>query len=316
LKDRLNFQYFKYFQDLTILELIKAGASYLQDAGIEDPFNESLLLMSYTLGLPVDKIILSYGNKINKKNRYGLLNKYIKYINRRSKKEPYAYIVKSKEFYSIGFFVNKNVLIPRPDTETLVSEGLKEIKRLSGSKLKDKINIIDLGTGSGAIAISLAKNAENVLIYAADNSYKVLKVTQKNIILNNVEKNVILTYFDILNPNICWYNEDSFDIIIANPPYIRTGELETLDEGVRLYEPLKALDGGVDGLKFYRKIFEFVKSLNGKSGNFCLLLEIDSRYMKDIKDMYELEFKNKENKQIYFIKDLSGKERVVKIVYG
>jgi release factor glutamine methyltransferase len=272
--------------------------------------------MSYTLGLPVDKIILSYGNKINKKNRYGLLNKYIKYINRRSKKEPYAYIVKSKEFYSIGFFVNKNVLIPRPDTETLVSEGLKEIKRLSGSKLKDKINIIDLGTGSGAIAISLAKNAENVLIYAADNSYKVLKVTQKNIILNNVEKNVILTYFDILNPNICWYNEDSFDIIIANPPYIRTGELETLDEGVRLYEPLKALDGGVDGLKFYRKIFEFVKSLNGKSGNFCLLLEIDSRYMKDIKDMYELEFKNKENKQIYFIKDLSGKERVVKIVYG
>lgn len=311
---------FQDFQDLTILESIKIGVSCLQDAGIENPFNESLLLMSYTLGMPVDKIILSYGNKINKKNRYKLFNKYIKCINRRSKKEPYAYIVKSKEFYSLDFFVNKNVLIPRPDTEIIVFEGLEEIKRLSGSKLKDKIkdkiNIIDLGTGSGAIAIAIAKNAENVVIYAADNSCEALKVAHKNIILNNVEKNVILTYFDILNPNICWYNENSFDIIIANPPYIKAEELGTLDEGVRLYEPMKALDGGVDGLKFYRKIFELVKSLHGKSENFCLLLEIDSRYMKDIKAMYELEFKNKENKQIDFIKDLSGKERVAKIVYG
>ncbi len=305
------------FQRQSILELTKSGASLLKDSGLVNPFKESLLFMSYALKMPLEQVILNYENKIDNKG-YKI---YAHCIKRRAKKEPFAYITGKKEFYSLEFFVNKHVLIPRPETETLVSEGLKEIDRLKGKK--KKVIVIDLGTGSGAIAVSLAKNANNVFVYAADKTYRVLKVADKNIRLNNIENRVRLVYFDILNRNICWYNETmgffdqnlylyNFDIIISNPPYIRTGELKKLDPGVGLYEPLSALDGGADGLKFYKKIFDIVK-LFKKS--FSLLLEIDAEDAERIENLYKLKFQDKDNKIIEFIKDMSDRIRVVKITY-
>ncbi|MHB8326225.1 MAG: class I SAM-dependent methyltransferase, partial [bacterium] len=124
--------------NFTILETIKAGAEYLKknNGDILDCFKESLLLMSYVLNIPIEKIIINYESKISK-NKLKVFNGYIA---RRAKKEPFAYIIKNKEFYSIDFFVNKNVLIPRPDTEILVDESLKEINRLNARINNDNYN--------------------------------------------------------------------------------------------------------------------------------------------------------------------------------
>ncbi len=362
--------------NFTIFETIKAASEYLKENNNEivDYFKESLLLMSYALNVSIEKIIINYENKITE-DKQNIFNGYIK---RRAEKEPFAYIINNKEFYSIDFFVDKNVLIPRPDTEILVDESLKEIYRLTNKKINSansysrqscnesdiknnaakSISIIDIGTGSGAIAVSIAKNCKypNIEIFAADNSYNALNIAKKNAVLNNVENKIKLTYFNILNPNICWYNEFSkkynadfynFDIIISNPPYIISSDINFLSDEVKNYEPCEALDGGIDGLKFYRKIFELFSSAikdsissNSTANEFCLLLEIDSRYKEEIKKIFELTFYSKDNNYnnsfedykskintkdnknnpinitINFIKDLSGKERVAKINYG
>lgn len=304
---------------MSVYKLIKWGESCLESENIENPFNESISIMCFVLKKTLDGVIVSYENKIPA----NLAGTFKKSIFKRSLKEPYAYITNEKEFYSLPFFVDKHVLIPRPDTECLVEETLKEIKRFQ-KILKKKLSIIDLGTGSGAIAISIAKNTSNVIIYAVDNSFKSLEVAKKNAILNGVENRIVFAYFDILKPNICWLNEKTklfdsvlydFDIIISNPPYIKTGEIETLAADVRLYEPIRALDGGTSGLKFYRKIFELA-ALSSFKKMKSLLLEIDCRERAVIELLYEEKFNDIMSKQINFINDLNKKERVVRIRYG
>ncbi len=270
--------------------------------------------MKYVLRKTIEEVIISYNEKVAESK----INLFERLIERRSKREPFAYIVNKKEFYSLDFFVSRSVLIPRPDTECLVDEALKEIKRLSGA-LKRKIYILDIGTGSGAIAISIAKNSDNVIIYAADNSMGSLNAARKNIIANGVQKRVKPVYFDMLKlksdimPDILSNNFNNFDIIISNPPYIETGELEMLEDDIKLYEPLKALDGGEDGLKFYKKILDTaVKTKNNKT----IILEIDCRKKSEIQSLFAEKFKNKKFKNITFINDLNNKERAVKITYG
>ncbi len=299
---------------MSVYELIKRGETCLKNENILNPFNESACIMKYVLRKTIEEVIISYNEKVAESK----INLFERLIERRSKREPFAYIVNKKEFYSLDFFVSRSVLIPRPDTECLVDEALKEIKRLSGA-LKRKIYILDIGTGSGAIAISIAKNSDNVIIYAADNSMGSLNAARKNIIANGVQKRVKPVYFDMLKlksdimPDILSNNFNNFDIIISNPPYIETGELEMLEDDIKLYEPLKALDGGEDGLKFYKKILDTaVKTKNNKT----IILEIDCRKKSEIQSLFAEKFKNKKFKNITFINDLNNKERAVKITYG
>ncbi len=320
-----NSHNFDINENLSVYKLLKWGELHLDDKSIANPFNESASILGYVLKKSLDEILVSYENKVDR-DRVDLFRGLIA---RRKLREPYAYITKKKEFYSLPFFVDRSVLIPRPDTECLVEETLMEIKRLQRVS-KKKLFIIDLGTGSGAIAVSIAKNTDNVIIYAADSSLEAMDVARRNIALNGVEDKVILTYLDMLRPDVLWINETTnlfdtvllqgFDIIVSNPPYIKTEELNALDDDVRLYEPIGALDGGSSGLRFYEKIFELVsqdenrgfsKLKNGKY--ISLILEIDYREKDIIKLLCEEKFYDIMHKQIDFINDLNKRERAVKI---
>lgn len=169
-------------------------------------------------------------------------NIFLKNINRRLKNEPIAYILEKCEFMKINFLLNKNTLIPRPDTEILASLSIDIIKK---NNLK---TVLDIGTGSGAIAISLAKYCENISITAVDINENTLKIAKKNAILNNIS-NINFIKSDIFE-NIF----EKFDIIVSNPPYIKTNVIKYLDNNVKDYEPHIALDGGKDGLLFYNNI--------------------------------------------------------------
>ena len=305
---------------MNIYELIKYGEYKLKDAGIRNPYNESLGLMRYVLGLSLEKVIVSYDDNISEAKRLT----FEKLIERRCKKEPFAYIVKNKEFYSLNFYVDETVLIPRPDTECLVDEAIEEIRRLYDMH-KRKIYVLDLGTGSGAIAISIAKNFDNVIIYAADNNLNSLETAKKNIINNGVQEKIVPVFLDMLKLNanggksledFNFYNLNNYDLIISNPPYITTADLTLLEDDIKLYEPLEALDGGKDGLLFYRKIFDAASLAREKIKT--LILEIDYRKKKEIQFLFEEKFSNIDSKfkKISFINDLNNKERAVKIIYG
>ncbi|MGC8553958.1 MAG: peptide chain release factor N(5)-glutamine methyltransferase [Candidatus Acidulodesulfobacterium sp.] len=312
---------------MTIYELIKYGEYRLKKAGIQNSYNESLGLMQYALGLNLEKIIVSYEDNISEEKK----QTFEKLIERRFKKEPFAYIVKNKEFYSLNFYVDESVLIPRPDTECLVDTAIEEIQRFYGI-YKKKIYVLDIGTGSGAIAISIAKNFDNVIIYAADNNLKTLNTARKNIINNGVQEKIVPVYLDMLKLNggenlsfhtsdtsagdFNFYNLNNYDLIISNPPYITTEDLTSLENDIKLYEPVGALDGGKDGLLFYRKIFDAASFACEKIKT--LILEIDYRKKKEIQSLFDEKFNNinLRFKEICFINDLNNKERAVKITYG
>ena len=180
-------------ENFSVYDLVKWGDNYLKARNIENPFNESLLIAGHILGQPPGKVIISYNDGADG-NAADLFKRLIE---RRGEEEPYAYITNKKEFYSLDFYVDGSVLIPRPDTECLVDEALREIKKLS-KILKRKTRVLDIGTGSGAIAISIAKNSDNVIIYAADNSNESLEIAKKNAAANGVTEKVVPVYFDMM----------------------------------------------------------------------------------------------------------------------
>jgi release factor glutamine methyltransferase len=165
---------------------------------------------------------------------------------RRARQEPVAYITGRKEFWSLDFVVTPDVLIPRPETELVVEVALEHAKRCSG---KSQLQILDLGTGSGAIAISLAKELPQAKMAVVDVSAAALQVARRNSERHGVENRI-----HFLGGDLFEYVGGEFDLIVSNPPYVRRGELSSLTAEIRDWEPLTALDGGKDGLDCYRRI--------------------------------------------------------------
>lgn len=218
--------------------------------------------------------------------------RFEEFFNRRLKNEPIAYILGKCEFMAMDFLLNNHTLIPRPDTEILVEKAIEIINQ---NNFK---NVIDIGTGSGAIAISLAKYC-NISIDAIDISFKALEIAKENAKLNNV-KNI-----NFIQSNIFENINNRYDMIVSNPPYIKTKVIENLEANVRDYEPILALDGGENGLIFYEEITNNACKYLNKNG--YLIFEIGYDQAEEVEKIMEKNnFYN-----IKVLKDLSGLDRVI-----
>ena len=271
---------------MTIDSALLEGKSILKEKGIQSFIQDTLLLLCFYL--KKDKLFVLTHKDFEIDNPDG----FFELIKRRADFEPIAYISGTAEFMSLEFEVNKSTLIPRPDTETLAEYAINLIKDKNA-------DILDIGTGSGCIAISIAHYCKNADVMAVDISENALNTAKRN-----AEKNKVFVQFekcDILKecPN------GKFDIIVSNPPYIETDVIPTLMKDVKDYEPYSALWGGDDGLVFYRRITSVAKDILKKGG--ILAFEAGYTQSREIeKIMTENGFTS-----IGTLKDLQGIERVV-----
>lgn len=276
---------------MTIKETMRKGMIKLKTENITEPNLKSRLIMQYILNKPRQYLIV-YDNQILTLRQEV---DYFKAIKRLVQGEPIQHITHQQEFMKLNFFVDENVLIPRPDTEVLVEEVIKIARKTNARK------ILDLCTGSGAIAVSLAKYLDDVEITATDISDKSLKIAKKNAKANEVEQKITFIESDLFEkiPN------EKYDIIVSNPPYIKKDIIKTLTKEVQK-EPKIALDGGEDGLDFYRKIAKESEKYLKFKGYLCLEIGYDQK--KDV-----IKIINNERKYVgtYSKKDLYDNDRIV-----
>ena len=249
---------------MNILEAVKFGSDLLKEKKIPTYILDSELLLSKTLNKTREKILTNLDANIEKKN----FIIYKKYLIRRSKNEPVAYIFGEKEFWSKNFMVNKHTLIPRPETELLVYELLKIFN-------DKKISVLDIGTGSGCIIISLLTNLRQSVGIGIDISKKAILMAKKNVVRHKLNNRIKL-----INRSFENVFDKKFDLIVSNPPYIEKKAIKNLSEDIKKYEPRMALDGGNDGLDLVKKVI--YKSKDILKTNGALALEIGNEQIKKV----------------------------------
>ena len=275
---------------MIIEEILKKEINNLKQNNIENSTLKAKILLANILNVKKEYLLIHSEEEVKQEDKI----KYENCIKELIKGKPLQYITNKQEFMGLNFYVDENVLIPQPDTEILVEKAIE----IAETTQKNKI--LDMCTGSGCIAISLAKNINNVQITAVDISNSALNVANKNAINNNVENKIKFINSDMFN-NI----EEKFDIIVSNPPYIETETISKLEIEVQ-NEPHVALDGGIDGLKFYKIIannaFEYLNE------NGYLLLEIGYNQQNSVTQLLQDIGKYK---NIETVKDLGGNYRIV-----
>lgn len=271
---------------MTYREALSLGEKILSMAGIAEVKTDAWLLFEWVAKLDRNFYYLHMEDEIPAEQ----LKEYEAVLKKRSERIPVQYIIGETEFMGLNFKVNSNVLIPRPDTETLVEEALK--------LAKPGIKVLDMCTGSGCIIISIVHYGKDIKGYASDISKSAINVAKENAKNNQVSINFETgDLFDHI--------KEKYDMIVSNPPYIRTEEILTLMPEVQQFEPMQALDGMEDGLYFYRRIVEEAGAYLNEGG--YLLFEIGHDQGEDVSAlMLEAGFKN-----IRVIKDLAGNDRVV-----
>lgn len=276
---------------MLIKEAIRKGMISLKTNNIQEPNLKSRLLMQYILNKPRQYLLIHDNEELTNKQEKA----YLENIEKMIKGVPLQHITHSQEFMKMNFYVNENVLIPRPDTEILVEEVINIAKKINAKK------ILDLCTGSGAIAISLAKYIENSQITAVDISEEALRIAKLNAVNNNVEDKITFVKSDLFE-NIV---KEKYDIIVSNPPYIKKDFMKKLDKEVQ-QEPYIALDGGYDGLDFYRKIISEGYQYLKFKGYLCMEIGYDQK--QEVFDMIE---KQEKYSNTYSKIDLGGNDRIV-----
>lgn len=276
---------------MTIKQALTKGTITLKSNNLESPKLKARLLLQYVLNKKREQLIIYDNEPITQEQE----KVYIKYLEKLIEGIPLQHITKSQEFMKMNFYVNSDVLIPRPDTEILVEEIIKIAREYRNPV------ILDLCTGSGAIAVSLAKYIPNAQIYASDISKKALEVAKINAKNNEVDRKIIFIESDLFEK----IKSIKFDIIVSNPPYIRTEIINNLDIEVQ-QEPITALDGGKDGLDFYREIVEEGYEYLKLGSYLCLEIGYDQKM-----DVIEIIENSKKYEKTYCKKDLYGNDRVI-----
>lgn len=270
-------------------KLFAKAVDLLKSSDIENVEYDIKAILTDTFGVDLNKFILDMDNEFEPDK--DLEAKYLSRIEKRKEHIPLQYIINKQNFYGLDFYVDESVLIPRYDTENIVDRIVKDCKE------NKCLSVLDLCTGSGCIAVSLKKCGFEK-VYAADISDKALAVAKHNAKLNNAD--IIFLQSDLYEN---FPKEIRFDIIVSNPPYISTDEIARIEKQVRDFEPKLALDGGRDGLDFYKKIINLSKKFLNNKGR--LYLEIGYDQSKDVVDLAKKEGYD----NIVIIKDLSGRDR-------
>lgn len=278
---------------MNIREAIKTGMNMIKEKNIEDATLKSKMIMENVLGQNRQYIIANDLNQLD----YEQEKEYFFEIEKLLENNPIEYITNKKEFMNLELYVNQDVLIPRQDTEILVEEVINILQNIKA----ENIQILDMCTGSGAIAIALAKNVEKCIVDAVDISSGALEVVKKNIVKNKVEGRVNIINSDLFSK----VSNKKYDLIVSNPPYIESNVIENLDKQVQK-EPIIALDGGEDGLDFYKKIINKASSYLESNGYLCF--EIGYNQKSAVQNLLSNSGKYQ---NIYCKKDLCGNDRVI-----
>tara|TARA_B100001564_G_scaffold54032_1_gene40903 strand:+ start:5875 stop:6714 length:840 start_codon:yes stop_codon:yes gene_type:complete len=272
---------------MNVSDLIKIGSDILKNKNISSHILDSELLLSKTLMKSREDILVNFNQKINENS----ILKFKRYLNRRSQNEPIAYILEEKEFWSKNFSINKGTLIPRPETELLVDKLTKIYKN-------KKLRILDIGTGSGCIIISLLDSLNKSSGIGVDISKKAIRNAKKNRLKFKMQSRLKL-----INKSFDSIFNQKFDLIVSNPPYIVRKDIKNLSEDIKKYEPRIALDGGNDGLDLIKKVIYKSKDILRIKGS--LALEIGNEQIKKVsKILFDNNFRI-----IHVIKDYKNNVR-------
>jgi release factor glutamine methyltransferase len=282
---------------MTIQEILKNAIKKLSDKKIKSARLDAEIILSYVLKKSKEWIYANFEKEISKTN----YQKFQKLINQRIKLIPVAYIIEKKEFYGLDFLVNKNVLVPRPETEIMVEKVLEEIKNQ-----KSKVKILEIGTGSGCITISIIKKLtanrkQLTFFYASDISANALKIAKENSKIHKVQNKIKFIKSDLfenIDKNL------KFDFVIANLPYLDKKEISTNPE--LKHEPISALAGGKNGAEIYQKFFSQIK--NHLAQNSKIYIEIGDKQAKIIQKIIRKELPKS---KIKIIRDLKNLNRVI-----
>tara|TARA_Y100000816_G_scaffold261809_1_gene219078 strand:- start:639 stop:1481 length:843 start_codon:yes stop_codon:yes gene_type:complete len=271
-------------------EILKKGENILKKNKIKNPYLDTELILSKVTNRKREQILLNTSNKLKNWEITAFKN----YIERRQHKEPMAYILGYKHFWKYKFLTNKDVLIPRPDTELIIEEALKYLPNDKSKK------ILDIGTGSGCIVVSLLKERPKCTATAIDISLKAINVAKTNAKLHQLENKI-----NFINNDIDKYKSNYYDLIISNPPYINIFELSRLDDDIKFHEPKLALSGGLDGFKNIKKVILKSRKLLKLKGK--LIIEIGHKQKNN-----SIQILKKNGFYVNKIsKDLSGRDRCI-----
>ncbi len=290
---------------MNIREALEYAVNLLKENNINEPIIKTRIILANILNKNKEYILIHEDEELDS----SLLNRFENNIEKICSGIPVQYITNKQEFMGLEFYVDENVLIPQPDTEILVEEVIDICKNFNvhNNSYKDEnnecIKILDLCTGSGAIGISIAKNIENSKITLSDISIKALEIAEKN--CKNIVGPSVNNEIQIIQSDLFENINDKFDIIISNPPYIKSDVIKTLDKEVQ-NEPILALDGGKDGLKIYRRIID--EAYRYLKTDRCLALEIGYDQKEEVIDLIK---NTKRYTDIYSKKDLAENDRII-----
>jgi len=280
----------------TILKILQWTTSFFNSHTIDSPRLTAEILLAHVLGVARIDLYLRFDQPLTRQELAG----FREVIKRRVNREPVAYITGNREFWGIDFNVSRDVLIPRPETEFLVEESLKLIPSDTSSGC---FTIIDVGTGSGAVAVALAVNRPGHVYFASDISRTSISIAAANACRHHVEKDIHFFVAELFSPlNI---RDRNFDLIVSNPPYIPSNQIAGLAPEVGRYEPLQALDGGLDGLDIIKKIVKNAPHYLKKNGSLMIEIGFDQKNR-----MTQIVESDNRYTDLQFIRDYSGHDRV------